>query len=112
MHFAQELQRLETHLPRYSGQFAPGNQSPGARWIYTMDLDNEIFSVNDGVHFKLADMTNNDWTKALDTNIAGDRFVVPGVVSTENINHMVKCNYSSGGSAIPELKHPTAHHVS
>ena len=54
------------------------------QWIYTIDLDREIFSVNNGAHFRLNRIPVG-WSKALFTDDTGHTFLLPQRVPTESI---------------------------
>ncbi|CAD6576770.1 MAG: hypothetical protein ASARMPRED_007875 [Alectoria sarmentosa] len=53
-------------------------------WIYTINLDREIFSVNNGAHFHLNQIPA-DWSEALFTDDKGHTFLLPQLVPTESI---------------------------
>lgn len=45
--------------------------------VYIIDLDREIFSVNNGAHFKLQQMPHIDWMRALDVGRFDEQIVLP-----------------------------------
>ena len=50
-------------------------------WIYTIDLDQEVFSVDNSAHFRLNHIPKNDaWVKALCFDNEFNRFVLPQLV--------------------------------
>ena len=49
---------------QFPSSLAPLNDT-FIEWIYTVDLDREIFSVNNGAHFKLEQVPHIDWIKSL-----------------------------------------------
>lgn len=54
------------------------------QWIYTINLDREIFSVNNGAHFRLNQIPA-EWSKALFTDSRGHTFLLPQLVPTESV---------------------------
>ena len=52
--------------------FAPLNDL-FIEWVYILDLDREIFSVNNGAHFKLEQAPHIDWINALADGCHGDK---------------------------------------
>lgn len=52
--------------------FAPLNDL-WIEWVYILDLDREIFSVNNGAHFKLDQVRHVDWIRALADGCLGDK---------------------------------------
>lgn len=53
-------------------------------WIYIINLDREIFSVNNGAHFRLNQIPAG-WSKALFTDDIGHTFLLPQLVAPESI---------------------------
>ena len=53
-------------------------------WIYIINLDREIFSVNNGAHFRLNQIPAG-WSKALFTDDTGHIFLLPQLVPPESI---------------------------
>ncbi|KAL8766572.1 MAG: hypothetical protein Q9194_006235 [Teloschistes cf. exilis] len=45
--------------------------------VYIIDLDREIFSVNNGAHFKLEQMPHIDWMRALDVGRFDEQILLP-----------------------------------
>ena len=65
--------------------FAPLNDL-WIEWVYTFDLEKEIFTVDNGAHFKLDKIPRNDtWIEALADGLLGDKIVVPGRVPVESL---------------------------
>lgn len=55
-------------------------------WSYTIDLDQEVFSVDNGAHFRLKNMPRNDeWIKALFHDSQGNRFLLPHLVPADSV---------------------------
>lgn len=52
-------------------------------WTYTIDLDREVFSINNGVHFKLNKIPEDDWDKALGFDSDSGRFILPSLVPAD-----------------------------
>lgn len=59
-------------------------------WVYIIDLDREIFSVNNGAHFKLGQIPHINWIEALDNGGLGDKIVLPNLVPEEAIANLVE----------------------
>lgn len=58
-------------------------------WVYILDLDREIFSVNSGTHFKLDRVPNIDWISALADGALGDNIILPKLLPEEAIANVV-----------------------
>ena len=58
-------------------------------WVYILDLDREIFSVNNGAHFKLEQIPHIAWIEALAIGELGDQIVLPGSLPTEALANLV-----------------------
>ena len=58
-------------------------------YIYTVDLDRETFSVNNGAHFKLEQIPHIDWIESLADGGLGDQISLPGAVPMEAVTHLV-----------------------
>ena len=59
-------------------------------WVYTFDLEKEIFTVNNGAHFELDKIPRNDtWIEALADGLLGDKIVVPGRVPVESLTSLL-----------------------
>ena len=53
-------------------------------WVYVINLDREIFSVNNGAHFCLNQIPA-EWSTALFTDDMGHTFLLPQLVPTESV---------------------------
>ena len=73
---------------RFPSLLAPLNDT-WIEWIYTVDLDREIFSVNNGAHFKLEQIPHISWIESLADGGLGDKISLPGAVSVEAVTHLV-----------------------
>ena len=70
--------------------YEPGFNDLWIEWTYTIDLDQEVFSVDNGAHFHLNRIPKNDgWVKALFCDDRGNRFLLPQNASTESIASLV-----------------------
>ena len=58
-------------------------------WVYVIDLDREVFSVNNGAHFKLNEIAKIVWMQALADGALGDKLVLPGLVPEEALANLV-----------------------
>ncbi|KAL6713258.1 hypothetical protein ACLMJK_008723 [Lecanora helva] len=70
--------------------FFPPVSSTFIEYVYTVDLDNEVFTVNNSAHFALAKMPHIDWMKALTRSGSfSTYFVLPGVIPQEAMVDLV-----------------------
>ena len=46
-------------------------------WVYIIDLDREIFSVNNGAHYKLDRIPHINWIESLANGLMGDKISLP-----------------------------------
>ena len=58
-------------------------------WVYILDLDREIFSVNNGAHFKLDQVPHINWIEAIAVGELGDQIVLPGALPEEALANLV-----------------------
>ena len=75
------------HLPDYMPPF----NELFIQWIYTLDLDNEIFTVDNGAHFRLDRIARIHWADLLTIDEYGCRIVVPNLVQDESIASLDIC---------------------
>lgn len=54
-------------------------------WTYTIDLDREIFSIDNGCHFKLNKIPKETWAEALAFDNDGRRLILPHLVSADSL---------------------------
>lgn len=84
---------VTTDLPEFMRQQFPSSLAPlndtYIEWIYTVDLDRETFSVNNGAHFKLDRVPHVDWINSLGNGGLGDKIVLPGAVPMEAVTNLV-----------------------
>ncbi|KAL8825489.1 MAG: hypothetical protein Q9191_004387 [Dirinaria sp. TL-2023a] len=73
-------------------------------WVYILDLDREIFSVNNGAHFKLDRIPHVDWIAALADGGLGDKIALPGLVREDAIANLVADPRSTCGGATTHLE--------
>ena len=69
--------------------FKPGFNNVFIEWVYTIDLDKEVFTVNNGAHFKLDQIPRGAWINAMAHTFVGDTVVLPGSVPKEAIADLV-----------------------
>lgn len=81
-------------------------------WVYIIDLDRGIFSVNNGAHYRLDRIPHINWIESLANGLMGDKislpFVgnnmasmvaeVPNAGSRESVSHCVSLSYPLGSS--------------
>lgn len=76
-------ERLQEDAPPYHKS---GFNDLFIEWTYTIDLDREVFSVDNGAHFCLNHMPRNDeWMNALFHDNDGNRFLLPQLVPAESV---------------------------
>ena len=73
---------------RFPSSFAPLNDTY-IEWIYTVDLDREVFSVNNGAHFKLDRIPHIDWINSLAKGVLDDTISLPGTVPMDAVTNLV-----------------------
>ena len=83
-----KIDLLEFTWQNSSVLLAPLND-PRVAWIYTVDLDRETFSVNNGAHFKLEQVPHIDWINSLADGRLGDTISLPNAVPMEAITSLV-----------------------
>ena len=80
-------------LPEFMHQQIPSLLAPlndlFIEWIYIVDLDREVFSVNNGAHFKLDQVPHIDWINSLTCGSLGDQISVPGTIPLEALTSLV-----------------------
>ena len=79
--------------------FAPLNDLY-IEWVYILDLDREIFSVNNGAHFKLDQVRHLDWMSALADGCPGDKIQL---LPKENVPNLVVETAIASGNADDEV---------
>ena len=85
--------------------FAPLNDL-FIEWIYILDLDREIFSVNNGAHFKLDQVPHIDWIGALADGCRGDKIqllpkkYVPNLLAETSIASENTSGEASGDASV------------
>lgn len=76
-------ERLQEDAPPY---YASGFNDLFIEWIYTIDLDQEVFSVDNGAHLHLNHIPRKDeWIEALFRDSEGNRFLLPQLVSAQSV---------------------------
>ena len=59
------------------------------QWVYVIDLDREIFSVDHGAHFKLGNIPRHGWIDALDKTYNEHRLVLPALLPDNAVTSLV-----------------------
>lgn len=70
-----------SYLPEFNDVFT--------EWVYVVDLDREVFTVDHAVHFKLDKIPRHDWINALGVGCLGERILLPCFVPKESITDLV-----------------------
>ena len=80
-------------LPQFMQQQPPSLLAPlndtWIEWIYIVDFDREVFSVNNGAHFKLDQVPHIDWINSLASGGLGDQISLPGTIPLEAVTSLV-----------------------
>ena len=77
--------RLKANAPPW---YASAGSDGYIEWTYIIDLDREVFSVDDSAHFTLNKVPGL-WSEALFEDRDSNRFVLPQLVSAESIATLV-----------------------
>lgn len=65
--------------------FTPAFNDLHIEWVYTIDLDNEVFTIDNGAHLHLIHASDLTWIDALAHGFWGDKFLLPGTMPEEAI---------------------------
>ena len=76
-------ERLPTNAPPGSTSSVKDDDN-WIEWTYTIDLDREVFTVDDGAHFTLNKIPGT-WMEALSEDILHRRFLLPQLVPAESV---------------------------
>lgn len=60
--------------------FTPAFNDLYIEWIYTIDLDNEVFTIDNGAHVHLIRASDLSWIEALAHGFYGDKILLPGYI--------------------------------
>ncbi len=81
-HAAFDKRLLDDAPPFYQS----GSNDLYIEWTYTIDLDREVFSVDNGAHFSLNHIPRNKkWIEALCIDNKGERYLLPQLVPAESV---------------------------
>ena len=69
--------------------FRPALNDLYIEWVYTIDLDNEVFTIDNGAHVKLIQASDLVWIGALAQATYGDKVLLPRCVPQEAIADIV-----------------------
>ena len=69
--------------------FTPPFNDLFIEWVYTIDLDNEVFTVDNGAHLHLDRIPRDAWINALAHAYHGDRIFLPKTLPEEAIADLV-----------------------
>ena len=68
-------------------------------WTYTIDLDREVFSIDNGAHFKLNKIPRDDWIEALALDDNNGRLVLPHLVPADSLASLTSQSKEPGHSS-------------
>ena len=71
---------LPSYMPVFNDQ---------AKWVYVIDLDREIFTVDHGAHFRLGSIPRHGWIDALDKTYNEHRLVLPDLLPDNVVTSLV-----------------------
>lgn len=69
--------------------FKPALNDLYIEWVYTIDLDNEVFTIDNGAHVQLSRASDLAWIPAIAHAFDGDRILLPDSIDTEAIADIV-----------------------
>ena len=69
--------------------------------MYTIDLDNEVFSIDNSAHFVLHKIPRGVWAESLAEDPRGIRLVLPHVVPSDSIASFPRAKYGSSADVSP-----------
>lgn len=69
--------------------FQPALNDLYIEWVYTIDLDNEVFTIDNGAHVKLSHASDLFWISALAQGTYGDKILLPRCLPREAIADIV-----------------------
>ena len=72
---------LPSYMPNFNDKFI--------EWVYVIDLDREIFSVDHGAHFKLGNIPRSGWIDALYKTYKEHRLVLPDLLPDNAVTSLV-----------------------
>lgn len=70
--------------------FKPALNDLYIEWVYTIDLDNEVFTIDNGAHIQLSWASKVDWIPALAHGFYGDKILLPEAFQEEALADIVK----------------------
>ncbi|CAF9921505.1 MAG: hypothetical protein ALECFALPRED_001813 [Alectoria fallacina] len=76
-----DVDRFPSYVPWFNDTFN--------EWVYVVDLDREVFTVDHAVHFKLDKIPRHDWANALGFSDSGERILLPCFVPEESITDLL-----------------------
>lgn len=77
--------------------FAPLNDVL-IEWVYIIDLDRELFSVNNGAHFRLDQISKLNWPEALGEGRRGDTIALPARLPDGVMTGLVAATCAAGAT--------------
>ena len=98
-------------LEQLPSSFTPLNEEC-LDWIYTVDLDREIFSVNNEDHFKLEQVPHIEWMDAIGRASLVDQVSLPNPVPMEGVTDFVVEHTVQSGERSFALNNVTMNDVS
>lgn len=69
--------------------FTPAFNDLYIEWVYTIDLDNEVFTIDNGAHVQLIRASDLSWIKALACGFYGDKILLPDNIPEEAVADIV-----------------------
>lgn len=72
-------------------------------WVYVIDLDRELFTVNNGAHFRLDQVSKINWPKALGEARLEDTIALPARLPDGAIVGLVAADYAADATGTTAL---------
>lgn len=69
--------------------FKPAFNDLYIEWVYTIDLDNEVFTIDNGAHVQLSRAFDLAWIPALARGFYGDKIILPNSVKQDAVAGIV-----------------------
>lgn len=88
---SSELSPWQEHIPDVSQfpSYLPEFNDVMIEWVYVVDLDREIFTVDHAVHFRLDKIPRHNWIYALGIDDCRTRILLPVFVPEDSITDLV-----------------------
>ena len=79
--YGPDVDRFPSYVPEFNDLFY--------EWMYVVDLDREVFTVDHAVHFKLDKILRHDWANSLGVSDSEERILLPCFVPKQSITDLL-----------------------